>query len=96
VTGEYAGYIRPPYGCWHKELDAKVPLIEVLWDVDPMDWATQDPDTVVRRIESNVEEGSIILLHDASESTVQAALRTIDILQEQGYTFVTVETLLIE
>jgi peptidoglycan/xylan/chitin deacetylase (PgdA/CDA1 family) len=96
VTGEYAGYIRPPYGCWRKELDAKVPLIEVLWSVDPMDWATNDADTVVRRIETHVKEGSIILLHDASASTVQAALRTIDLLQEQGYEFVTVETLLIE
>jgi peptidoglycan/xylan/chitin deacetylase (PgdA/CDA1 family) len=96
VTGEYAGYIRPPYGCWRKELDAKVPLIEVLWDVDPMDWATNDADTVVQRIETHVEEGSIILLHDASASTVQAALRTIDLLQGQGYEFVTVEELLIE
>jgi peptidoglycan/xylan/chitin deacetylase (PgdA/CDA1 family) len=96
VTGEYAGYIRPPYGCWRKELDAKVPLIEVLWSVDPMDWATNDADTVVRRIETHVKEGSIILLHDASASTVQAALRTIDLLQDQGYEFVTVETLLIE
>jgi peptidoglycan/xylan/chitin deacetylase (PgdA/CDA1 family) len=96
VIGEYAGYVRPPYGCWRKELDAKIPLIEVLWDVDPMDWATNDADTVVRRIETHVEDGSIILLHDASESTVQAAFRTIDLLQEQGYTFVTVETLLME
>jgi peptidoglycan/xylan/chitin deacetylase (PgdA/CDA1 family) len=96
VTGEYAGYIRPPYGSWRKELDEKVPLIEVLWNVDPMDWAVNDADTVVQRIETHVEEGSIILLHDASESTVQAALRTIDLLEEQGYTFVTVETLLIE
>jgi peptidoglycan/xylan/chitin deacetylase (PgdA/CDA1 family) len=96
VTGEYAGYIRPPYGCWRKELDSKVPLIEVLWDVDPMDWATNDADTVVQRIETHVEAGSIILLHDASESTVQAAFRTIDLLQGQGYEFVTVEELLIE
>jgi peptidoglycan/xylan/chitin deacetylase (PgdA/CDA1 family) len=96
VTGEYAGYIRPPYGCWRKELDTKIPLIEVLWDIDPMDWATNDADTVVQRIETHVEDGSIILLHDASESTVQAAFRTIDLLQGQGYQFVTVETLLIE
>jgi peptidoglycan/xylan/chitin deacetylase (PgdA/CDA1 family) len=96
VTGEYAGYIRPPYGCWRKELDAKAPLIEVLWDVDPMDWATHDADTVVQKILKNTKDGSIILLHDASESSVQAALTTIDVLQGQGYEFVTVETLLIE
>ena len=96
VTGEYAGYIRPPYGCWKKELDAKVPMIEVLWDVDPLDWATTDADTVVQRILENTEEGSIILLHDASESSVQAALTVIDVLTKQGYEFVTVEELLIE
>ena len=47
VTGKYAGYIRPPYGCWKKSLDVEVPLIEVLWDIDPLDWATKDADTVV-------------------------------------------------
>jgi peptidoglycan/xylan/chitin deacetylase (PgdA/CDA1 family) len=96
ITGEYAGFIRPPYGCWRKELDNDIPLIEVLWDVDPMDWATNDADTVVSRIEQNAEDGSIILLHDASESTVSAAFAAIDILQERGYEFVTVETLIIE
>lgn len=96
VTGEYAGYIRPPYGCWSKELSKKAPLIEVLWDVDPLDWATTDADTVVQRILRNTEDGSIILLHDASESSVQAAFTVIDVLQKEGYEFVTAEELLIE
>lgn len=96
VTGEYAGYIRPPYGCWNKELSQKAPLIEVLWDVDPLDWATNDADAVVQRILRNTEDGSIILLHDASGSSVQAALTVIDILQQQGYELVTVEELLLE
>ena len=74
VTGEYAGYIRPPYGCWQKELDAQVNLIEVLWNVDPRDWATTDADTVVQRVLKDTKPGDIILLHDASASSVQAAL----------------------
>lgn len=96
VTGYYAGYIRPPYGCWKKSLDSEVPLIEVLWDVDPLDWATKDADTVVQRILKGVPDGSIILLHDASKSSVQAALTVIDILQKENYEFVTVEELLLE
>lgn len=96
VTGKYAGYIRPPYGCWKKSLDMEVPLIEVLWDIDPLDWATKDADTVVQRILKGVPDGSIILLHDASESSVQAALTAIDILQKENYEFVTVEELLLE
>ena len=50
VTGEYTGYIRPPYGCWKKELDQELSMIEVLWDIDPLDWATKDADTVVQRV----------------------------------------------
>ena len=96
VTGKYAGYIRPPYGCWKKSLDVEVPLIEVLWDIDPLDWATKDADTVVKRILKGVPEGSIILLHDASQSSVQAAFSVIDILQQENYEFVTVEDLLLE
>ena len=96
VTGKYAGYIRPPYGCWKKSMDVEVPLIEVLWDIDPLDWATKDADTVVQRILKGVPEGSIILLHDASQSSVQAAFSVIDILQQENYEFVTVEDLLLE
>ena len=96
VTGEYTGYIRPPYGCWKKELDQELPMIEVLWDIDPLDWATKDADTVVKRVLQNCPDGSIILLHDASESSVCAAFTIIDTLQKQGYEFVTVEELMLE
>lgn len=96
ITGEYTGYVRPPYGCWQKELDRQVNLIEVLWNVDPRDWATTDADTVVARILKDTKPGDIILLHDASPSSVQAAFTVIDTLKQQGYAFVTVEELLLE
>lgn len=97
VVGEYPGFIRPPYGCWKKSLNDKVPMIEVLWDVDPLDWATTNKDVVARRIIKAVNGGgTIILLHDASSSSVQAAFAVIDALSEQGYEFVTVEELLLE
>lgn len=96
ATGQYASYIRPPYGCWKEDLDYEVQMVEVLWDIDPRDWATTSSDLVVQRVLKEVEEDSIILLHDASESSVRAALTIIDTLREQGYTFVTVEELLLD
>ncbi len=96
ATGQYASYIRPPYGCWKEDLDYEVQMVEVLWDIDPRDWATTSSDLIVQRVLNEVEDNSIILLHDASESSVQAALTIIDTLQKQGYTFVTVEELLLE
>ena len=41
-------------------------------------------------------ENDIILLHDASESSVKAAFAIIDELGKEGYTFVTVEEILME
>lgn len=96
ATGQYASYIRPPYGCWKEDLDYEVQMVEVLWDIDPRDWATTSSNLVVQRVLNEVEENSIILLHDASKSSVQAAFTIIDTLQNQGYTFVTVEELLLE
>ena len=96
ITGERPQFIRPPYGCWKKNLDYKTSMIEVLWDVDPLDWKTGNSDGVVSRVLKNVEEGDIILLHDASASSVKAALSIIDKLQEDGYLFVTVDEIVLE
>lgn len=96
ATGQYASYIRPPYGCWKEDLDYESQMIEVLWDIDPRDWATESSDIVVQRVLDDVEENSIILLHDASDSSVQAAFAIIDALQKEGYTFVTVDEMVFD
>lgn len=94
ITGERPDFVRPPYGSWQACLDKDICMCEVLWDVDPLDWSTEDTQTIVNHILKNVEENDIILLHDASESSVKAALQVIDILQDSGYDFVTVEELI--
>lgn len=96
ITGEYPEYIRPPYGCWKCNLDYETKMIEVLWDVDPLDWKTSNSDVIANRVVDKVEENDIILLHDASESSVKAAFKIIDELQEEGYTFVTVDEILFD
>ena len=66
----------------------------MLWNVDPLDWKTDHADTVVKRVLDEVQEDDIILLHDASESSVKAAFQIIDTLQKEGYVFVTVDKIL--
>lgn len=96
ITGECPQFIRPPFGCWKKELDYNMTMIEVLWDVDPKDWCTSNSGVIVQRVLKNVEDGDIILMHDASKSSVNAALQIIDRLQSEGYLFVTVEELVLD
>ena len=88
--GEY--WLRPPYGQVPEGADFGVPMVK--WSVDPRDWESRDTEKVARAILDNVEPGSIILLHDIYPTSVDAALRVVDRLQEEGYWFVTVEELL--
>lgn len=63
------------------------------WSVDPKDWATNDADAVERQVIRQVKDGDIILLHDMSDSSVEAALTIVDELLEEGFRFVTVSQL---
>lgn len=96
LTGEYPEYIRPPFGSWKCNLDYETKMIEVLWDVDPLDWKTDNSDVIAKRVVDKVQENDIILLHDASESSVNAAFKIIDELKKEGYTFVTVDEILFD
>lgn len=96
ITGEDTLYVRPPYGSWDKSLEQELNMIPVLWTVDPLDWCSDDVACVVRSVTEKVEENDIVLLHDYYDSTVTAALKIVDELLEEGYTFVTVEEILFE
>ena len=63
------------------------------WSVDPKDWATDNTGAIETAVLKNVKDGDIILLHDMTTSSVQAALDIIDVLQKQNYRFVTVSEL---
>lgn len=96
ITGKAPEYLRPPFGDWREKLDCEVNMIEVLWDVDTLDWSSKNKDKVVNRVMKNVEEGDIILMHDSYESTVQATEKIIECLQKEGYEFVTVDELIFD
>ena len=88
--------MRPPGGAYNntvKKVCDDLGLSIIMWSVDPKDWATNSVSTITDRIVSSAKDGSIILMHDLKSSSVQAALDAIDILQAQGYEFVTVSEL---
>lgn len=85
-------YIRPPFGVWEKKFE-DFNMMSVLWTVDPLDWTTKNADEIVNRVVTKTRENDIILMHDCYKSSVQAALRIVDLLQSEGYEFVTVDEL---
>ena len=96
ITGEDVLYVRPPYGSWDKKFEKELNMFPVLWNVDPLDWCTNDADKVAERICKDVGEGDIILMHDYYDTSVTAALKVVDRLQKEGYSFVTVDEILFD
>lgn len=95
ITGKEPEYMRPPFGAWQRKLEQEIRMLPVLWTIDPLDWTTENQDEIVNKVVTEAEENDIILLHDCYKSSVEAGLRIIDILQEEGFVFVTVDELLL-
>ena len=96
AAGQAPRLFRPPGGLSGNTVQAacqELGLPIVLWSVDPEDWRCQDPDTITRRVLSQVKNGSIILMHELSESSVAAADAILERLQSDGYHFLTVSQL---
>ena len=77
----------------------------IMWNVDSLDWenrysdsssegAQEKFDAIVNNVMSKVSDGSIILLHDIYQSTLDATIEIIRRLHEEGYDIVTVSELL--
>ena len=93
---------RPPGGantCAVKRACSELDYIEVLWNVDTMDWSAKTSlDSALRTVRTNVKDGSIILFHDyvgrKKPITAQALRVLLPELCEAGYEFVYAEELL--
>lgn len=96
ITGEEVQFVRPPYGSWDKSLETELTMLPVLWTIDPMDWCSSNVSGIVKKVTGKVKENSVILMHDEYSSSVTAALEIVDVLQKQGYEFVTVDELLMD
>lgn len=96
ITGEHVEYMRPPFGLWQRNLELEIEVMPVMWTIDPLDWTTENVDEIVNKVVTEAEENDIILMHDCYESSVDAALRIVDLLQKKGFEFVTVDQLILE
>ena len=89
-------FLRPPGGL---SSDAVLQVAQARgmavlhWSVDPHDWQTHNKQAIEQAVLEKVRDGDIILLHDMSTASVEAALDIVDVLMQQDYTFVTASEL---
>ena len=94
LLGEGDYWVRPPYGLLTDDEAARLTVPLVNWSVDTEDWRTKNCDKILDVIYRCTGDGDIVLLHDRHLNTVEATLKAIAHLQQQGYVFVTVSELL--
>ena len=92
ACGQESTVIRPPYGNYTDDIIAAVGKPFILWSIDSLDWKYLDADLDYNGImnDSNLGDGAVILMHDIHGPSVDAALRLIPALVDQGYKLVTV------
>ena len=84
---------RPPYGASNPKVRADIKaagMTQVLWDVDPRDWARPGTQVIVNNILQHAHRRNIILMHDGGgdrSQTVAALDKALRILKQQGYSF---------
>lgn len=94
ITGKNVTLFRPPYGSYNKSVLSQTNLSAVNWTVDTNDWRYRTSAPVVQNVSTYAHDGAIILMHDIHQWSVNAVPQIIKNLKAQGYTFVTVSTLL--
>lgn len=96
ITGEEPKIYRAPYGEYD---DNVVSTIEgmgmkmIQWSVDSIDWQEPDADTIIDRVVSKTESGSILLFHNDLENTSQALPDVLTKLKQKGFSFVKISDL---
>ena len=93
AVGHDATVIRPPYGAIDSNVRASLAAPMILWSVDTLDWESKDVEMIIETTFENITPGSIILMHDIYETSVDAAEILIPELKSIGYEFVTVHEL---
>lgn len=96
ITGKRPYVFRAPFGDYNNRLIENVTNMNmqaVQWSIDTLDWKGIGADEILKRVQSRVSYGDIILFHNNSDHVLDALPKVIEFLLEKGYTFQTVSEL---
>ena len=93
VVGIKPMITRPPYGAINQTIQKVIDQSFIMWDVDSLDWKSRNTKSIMQEI-AKTKPGSIILMHDIHQTSIDALPSVLQYLQEKGYTLVTVDELL--
>lgn len=94
ACGQAATVARAPFGSGSQEIYQTVQKPFFMWSLDTLDWKALNADADYEAvIKGDLTDGSIILMHDIHQPSVEAALNIIPELVKEGYELMTVSEL---
>ena len=99
ITGKDMTLFRAPYSDWNDqvvEVAHALGYAAINQSVDSLDWKDYGVDAIIRTVceHKNLENGSIILLHNGSKYTKDAIDIMLTNLEHQGYSFIPLSELI--
>ena len=93
ASGQDVHIMRPPYGGINATIQAAVDQSFILWDVDTLDWKNRNTASIMKEVRK-ARPGSIILMHDVHQTSIDALPSVLQYLTEQGFELVTIDELM--
>ena len=93
ASGQDVHIMRPPYGGINAAIQAAVDQSFILWDVDTLDWKNRTTASIMKEVRK-ARPGSIILMHDIHQTSIDALPTVLQYLTEQGFELVTIDELM--
>ena len=98
VTGVTPTLFRCPYGEYDDHVISAVRgmgMTPVQWNVDSLDWKGISAADITKRVTTKVQNGSIVLFHNAGEHTPEALPDILSYLIGEGYEIVPISGILL-
>ena len=93
ASGQDVHIMRPPYGGINAAIQAAVDQSFILWDVDTLDWKNRNTASIMKEVRK-ARPGSIILMHDVHQTSINALPTVLQYLTKQGFELVTIDELM--
>ena len=100
ITGERTTLFRAPFGEYNDDVILAVRSTghePIQWDIDTIDWKPErSANTILETVLKKLDDGSIILCHNNGYKIEEYLPTLIETAQANGFTFVTVDELLLD
>lgn len=94
ITGKQMQLFRPPFGITNPKIAKVVSLSDyktIGWSIRTFDAVSDNKKRILKKVNDQLQNGSVILLHDVNEYVLDILEEIILLAQSRGYGFVTID-----